>query len=59
MVIKLSKKVYFLQFYPDLSKKTKSVEAIYILQVTVYIYTSESSYDTFENDMVWDLNHRS
>ena len=35
MVCKLSKKVQFLQFCADLSKKSKSVEAI-------YIYASES-----------------
>ena len=30
MVLKLSKKVHFLQFCADLSKKSKSVKAIYI-----------------------------
>ena len=37
MVLKLSKKVYFLQFYADLPKKPKSVKVI-------YIYASESSH---------------
>ena len=40
MVLKLSKKVYFLRFYADLSKKSKSIKAI-------YIYTSEGSRYTF------------
>ena len=30
MDIKLSKKVYFVQFYAELSKKPKSIKAIYI-----------------------------
>ena len=30
MVLKLSKKVHFLRFCADLSKKSKSVKAIYI-----------------------------
>ena len=37
LVCKLSKKVYFLQFCADLSKKFKSVKAI-------YIHASESSH---------------
>ena len=58
MVCKLSKKVHFLQFCADLSKKSKSVKAI-------YIYASESSHYTLsENAMVyrglshlsWDIN---
>ena len=40
MVCKLSKKGHFLQFRADLSKKSKSVKAI-------YIYASESSHYTF------------
>ena len=36
MVLKLSKKVNFLQFFADFSKKSKSVKVI-------YTYTSESS----------------
>ena len=54
MVLKLSKKVHFLQFCADLSKKSKSVKAI-------YIYASESSHYTLsENDMVYrGLSHRS
>ena len=47
MVLKLSKKVHFLQFCADLSKKSKSVKAI-------YIYASESSHYTLsENGMVY------
>ena len=54
MVCKLSKKVHFLQFCVDLSKKSKSVEAI-------YIYGSESTYYTLsENAMISrSLSHRS
>ena len=44
IVLKLSKKVHFLQSCADLSKKPKSVKAI-------YIYASESSHYTLsEND---------
>ena len=39
MIYKLSKKVHFLQFCADLSKKSRSVKAI-------YIYASESSHYT-------------
>ena len=47
MVRKLSKKVCFLQFCADLSKKSKSAKAI-------FIYTSESSHHTLaENGMVY------
>ena len=47
MVHKLSKKVYFLQFCADFSKKLKPVKAI-------YIYASERSYYTLsENGMVY------
>ena len=54
MVFKLSKKVHFLQFCADLSKKAISAEA-------VYIYASESSHYTLsENAMVYrSLDHRS
>ena len=46
MVFRLSKKVYFLQFCADLSKKPKFVNAI-------YIYASKSfHYAPWENDMV-------
>ena len=46
MVCKLSKKVHLLQFCADLSKKYRSVKAI-------YIYASESSHDTLsENPMI-------
>ena len=30
MILKLSKKVHILQFYADLGKKSKSINAIYI-----------------------------
>ena len=47
MVCKLFKKVHFLQFCADLSKKSKSVKAI-------YIYASERSHYTLsENAMVY------
>ena len=54
MVCNLSKKVHFLQFCSDLSKKSKSVGAI-------YIYVSESShYTLLENVMIYrGLRHRS
>ena len=54
MVCKLSRKVHFLQIYADLSKKSKSVEAI-------NIYASESSHYTLsENAMIYrGLSHRS
>ena len=46
MVRKFSKKVHFLQFCADLSKKPKSVKVI-------YIYASESFHYTLsENDLV-------
>ena len=53
MVCKLSKNVNFLQFCADLSKKSKSVEAI-------YIYASESSYYSLsENALIYSgLRHR-
>ena len=53
-VCKLSKKVHFLQFCADLSKKSKSVKAI-------YIYSSECSHYTLsENCMVYmGLSHHS
>ena len=51
VVCKLSKKVHFLQFCADLTKKYNSVEAI-------YIYVSESSHYTLsENVMVWSNAH--
>ena len=47
MVLKLSKKVYFLQFCADHSKKSKSIKAI-------YIYASERSrYVLSENGIVY------
>ena len=54
MVRKLSKKGHFLQFCADLSKKSKSVKAI-------YIYASESSHYTLsQNAIVYrGLRHRS
>ena len=39
MVRKMSKKVHFLQFCGDLSKKSKSVKAIYIYASEIYHYT--------------------
>ena len=46
MVLELSKKVHFLQFCADISKKPESVKAD-------LLYPSESSHDTHsENDMV-------
>ena len=59
MVLKLSKKVHFLQFCADLSQKPKCVKVI-------YIYGSESShYSLSENDMayrgrshrLWDIRN--
>ena len=54
MVLKCSKKVHFMQFCADLSKKPKSLKAI-------FMYASESSHDTLlENGMVYrGLSHRS
>ena len=54
MILKLSKKVYFLQFCADLGQKPKSVKAI-------YIYISEKSlYRPPENVLVYgSLSHRS
>ena len=47
MIRRLSKKVHFLQFRADLSKKSKSVKAI-------YIYASENSHYTLsENGMIY------
>ena len=47
MVLELSEKVHFLLFCADLSKKSKSVKAI-------YIYTSERSrYALSENGIVY------
>ena len=43
MVLKLSKKVHFLQFCGDLNKKYKSIKAI-------YIYVSESSHYTLSEN---------
>ena len=54
MVCKLSKKVHFLQFCADLSKISKSVEAI-------YVYASESSHYTLSKYVMVNrgLSHRS
>ena len=54
MVHKLSKKVHYMQFCADLSKKSNSIKAI-------YIYASESSHFTLsENGMVYrGPSHRS
>ena len=54
MVLKLSKKVHFLQFCADLSKKRESVEAIYIYAYESFHYTLS------ESDVVYSgLNYRS
>ena len=45
MVLKLSKKVHFLQFCADLSKKSKSIKAI-------YIYESERSHYAFWQNVI-------
>ena len=59
MILKLSKKVHFPQFWDDLSQKPKSVKA-------VYTYGSESSYYSYaENGIVyrglsqqlWDISN--
>ena len=54
VVLKLSKKLHFLQFCADLSTISESVTAI-------YIYASESSYYALsENDIVigvWDISN--
>ena len=47
MVLKLSKKVHFMQFCADLSKKSRSVK-------TIYTYASERShYALSENGFVY------
>ena len=47
MVLKLSKKKHFLQFGADLTKKSKSIKAI-------YIYASERSrYALSENGIIY------
>ena len=47
MVLKLSKIVSFLQFFADISKKSKAVKAI-------YVYASESSrFALLENGVVY------
>ena len=49
MVLKLSRKLQFLQFCDDLNKISESVTAI-------YIYASESSHYTLsENDIVHEI----
>ena len=54
MTLKLSKKVYFMQFCADVSEKSKSVKAF-------AIYASKSSHYTLsENGMVYSgLSHHS
>ena len=47
MVLKLSKKVHFLQFCADLSKKSRSIKAIYI-----YV-SGRSRYAIWENGIVY------
>ena len=47
MVLKLSKKMHFWNFFADLSKKSKSIKAI-------YIYASEKSRNALsENGIVY------
>ena len=41
MVLKLSEKMQFLQFCADHSKKSKSIEEIYIYASEIYIYASD------------------
>ena len=41
MVLKLSEKIQFLQFCADHSKKSKSIEEIYIYASEIYIYASD------------------
>ena len=47
MVVKLSKKVHFFQFYADLSKKSLSIKAIYIYA------TGRARYVLSENGIVY------
>ena len=47
MVLKLSKKLHFLQLCADLSKKSKSIKAIYIYA------TERSGYALSENGIVY------
>ena len=48
MVFKLSKLVSFLQFFADISKKSKAV-------IAIYVYASESSrFALLENDVGYD-----
>ena len=54
MILKLSKKVYFLQFCADLGQKPKSVKAIYMYISEKYLYRLS------ENVLVYgSLSHRS
>ena len=54
MILKLSKKVDFLQFCADLIQKPKSDKAIYINESESFYYSLS------ENDMVYrGLSHRS
>ena len=47
MVLKMSKKLHFLQFCADLSKKSKSIKASYIYA------TERSRYAVSENSIVY------
>ena len=47
MVLKLSKKVLFLQFYAELSKKSRSIKATYICA------SGRSRYTLLENAIVY------
>ena len=59
MVLKLSKKMHFLEFYADLIQKQKCVKTIYIYECERFYYSLS------ENDMSdrglshwsWDTNH--
>ena len=55
MVLKLSKEVHFMQFCAGLSKKPKSVKAIYM-----FVSSKICHYTLSENSMVYrGLSHRS
>ena len=53
VVLKLSKKVHFLQFCANFSQKLKCVKAIYINGSKIF------NYGLSENDMAWGLSHHS
>ena len=55
MIYKLSKKVHFLQFCADLSKKSRSVKAIYIYasESSHYILSETVSHSIISNTIFW------